>query len=977
MPYTLGQRWISDSESELGLGTVVAIDVRTVTLIFPASEENRLYARNDAPITRVKFNAGDTIESHEGWLLAVTDVLEDQGVLTYIGLRTDTNEDGVKLREILLSNQITFNKPQDKLFTGQIDRMDRFVFRYQALINQYQQHKSPMRGLCGMRASLIPHQLYIAHEVGRRHAPRVLLADEVGLGKTIEAGMIIHQQILSGRASRILIVVPETLQHQWLVEMLRRFNLHFSVFDEERCVEIIEDANNPFETAQLVLCSLDFLRKSRKRSEQAAEGEWDLLVVDEAHHLQWSEEKSSREYQVIEAIAENTAGILLLTATPEQLGHQSHFARLRLLDPDRFFDYQAFVDEEQQYAPIADAVSQLLSNQPLDDEAKNSLSALLSEQDISEQLRILDAEEDNQDEHGSQLRLSTRKTLIDNLMDRHGTGRILFRNTRASIQGFPKRHLKLHSLALPNQYQTAMRVAGIMGGNNQALEQKAIQWLYPEDIYQQFEGESATWWGFDPRIDWLLELLKSNRKEKVLVICSRAKTALSLEQALREREGIRGTVFHEGMNILDRDKAAAYFAQEEAGAQVLICSEIGSEGRNFQFANQLVMFDLPMNPDLLEQRIGRLDRIGQKREIDIHVPVMEGTSQALLARWYHQGLHAFEETCPTGRAVFEQVQQQLLTLLAKGTIDESLDSLIETTSQLHHRLKLTLEQGRDRLLEMHSNGGEQANALAEKIKQTDGDTNLVTFTFSLFDTIGLNQDDKGENAVVITPSDHMLIANYPGLPSEGCTITFDRDTALSREDMHFMSWEHPIIQGGIDVILSEKIGTTAVSLLKNKSLPLGTLFIELLYVAEVQAPKKSGIHQFLPATPIRVLLDEKGNNLDAQVTFDSFNRQLSPVNRHLASKLVSSVQTQIHGLIDKAGPMAQAQLATVKHDANIEMTNQLHAELERLRALKIVNSNIRDDELTCLENQISDLSTYISQAKVRLDALRVIVVSHQ
>ncbi|MEZ8141414.1 RNA polymerase-binding ATPase [Enterovibrio norvegicus FF-33] len=972
MPYALGQRWISDTESDLGLGTVVAIDARTVTLMFPASEENRLYARSDAPITRVMFNVGDSIESHEGWFLQVERVDEEKGVLTYTGQRSDTGEDDVQLREILLSHHIRFNKPQDKLFAGQIDRMDRFALRYRALKNQYEQHKSPMRGLCGMRAGLIPHQLFIAHEVGQRHAPRVLLADEVGLGKTIEAGMIIHQQVLSGRASRVLIVVPETLQHQWLVEMLRRFNLHFSVFDEERCVEAFADSDNPFDTAQLVLCSLDFLRKSRKRAEQAAEGEWDLMVVDEAHHLEWSEDKPSREYQVVEAIAENTPGVLLLTATPEQLGHESHFARLRLLDPDRFYDYQAFVKEEQQYAPVADAVSQLLSNETLSNEAKNSITELLSEQDVEPILRIVEANDVDDIQ-----RRDARNELIDNLMDRHGTGRVLFRNTRAAIQGFPQRHLNLYPLALPSQYQTSMRVAGIMSSASQSLEQKAIQWLYPEDIYQQFEGENATWWGFDPRIDWLLDLLKSNRQEKVLVICSRAQTALSLEQALREREGIRGTVFHEGMSILERDKAAAYFAQDEAGAQVLICSEIGSEGRNFQFANQLVMFDLPMNPDLLEQRIGRLDRIGQQRDIEIHVPFMIGTSQALLARWYNEGLNAFEETCPTGRAVFEHVQDDLLQLLAKGSIDESLDALVETSAEMHYRLKGEMEKGRDRLLEMHSNGGEQAKALAEKIASLDGDTNLVTFALGLFDTVGLNQDDKGENAIVVTPSEHMLVSSYPGLPEEGCTITFDRETALSREDMRFISWEHPMIQGGIDLLLSEEVGSTAVSLLKNKALPVGTLFLELLYVADAQAPKNSGIHQFLPAAPIRVLLDAKGNDLAAQVEFEGFNRQLSPVNRHLGSKLVSSVQTQIHGLIEMGTPIAQTHLVSVKESAEAEMTTKLRSELDRLQALKAVNPNIRDDELESLETQMAALRTYISQAQVRLDALRVIVVSHQ
>ena len=89
----------------------------------------------------------------------------------------------------------------------------------------------------GIRARLIPHQLHNANEAGRRIHPRVLLADEVGLGKTIEAGMILQQQIFAGRVNRVLIIVPETLQHQWLVEMLRRFNLHFSLFDEERAAD--------------------------------------------------------------------------------------------------------------------------------------------------------------------------------------------------------------------------------------------------------------------------------------------------------------------------------------------------------------------------------------------------------------------------------------------------------------------------------------------------------------------------------------------------------------------------------------------------------------------------------------------------------------------------------------------------------------------------------------------------------------------
>lgn len=115
MPFTLGQRWISDTESELGLGTVVAVDTRMVTLLFPATGENRLYARNDSPITRVVFNPGDTITSHEGWQLNVDEVTTANGVVSYIGTRLDTAETGVVLREVMLDSKLVFGKPQDRL----------------------------------------------------------------------------------------------------------------------------------------------------------------------------------------------------------------------------------------------------------------------------------------------------------------------------------------------------------------------------------------------------------------------------------------------------------------------------------------------------------------------------------------------------------------------------------------------------------------------------------------------------------------------------------------------------------------------------------------------------------------------------------------------------------------------------------------------------------------------------------------------
>ena len=155
---------------------------------------------------------------------------------------------------------------------------------------------------------MIEHQLYLAQEVTNRLQPRVLLADEVGLGKTIEACLILHRLHLTGRAERALIILPESLMHQWFIELLRRFNLVASLFDEERCqaIEGSDPDANPFLDSQIVCISLDYLITSPDRYAQVLDAEWDLLIVDEAHHLEWTPELASTAYRSWKSCSEDS-----------------------------------------------------------------------------------------------------------------------------------------------------------------------------------------------------------------------------------------------------------------------------------------------------------------------------------------------------------------------------------------------------------------------------------------------------------------------------------------------------------------------------------------------------------------------------------------------------------------------------------------------------------------------------------------------
>ena len=205
--FVIGQRWISEAETELGLGLIQNVDFRVVEVFFPAQDEVRSYAIKNSPLTRVTFAEGDIIPLHDGSVLTVAEVDEIDGICYYSdGERT--------VPEIHLSGAIQLNSPSDRLFTGQLDNNNLFELRQIAFKQLAELRKRPYYGLLGARTSLLPHQLHIASQVTQDALPRVLLADEVGMGKTIEAGLILHRLIRLQRIQRVLILVPDHLVHQ-------------------------------------------------------------------------------------------------------------------------------------------------------------------------------------------------------------------------------------------------------------------------------------------------------------------------------------------------------------------------------------------------------------------------------------------------------------------------------------------------------------------------------------------------------------------------------------------------------------------------------------------------------------------------------------------------------------------------------------------------------------------------------------------
>ena len=964
-----GQRWISDAEIDLGLGTILQSDRRSITLLFPGKGETRTYSTSTAPLTRVLFSEGDTLAHEDGWQMKVEDTKEIEGLVVYLG--NNPAGEPVEVPETQLDPEIRFQGPRERLLTGQIDRNNEYTLRALARQALTRLAKDPLRGLRGPRVGLVPHQLYIAHEVGQRLAPRVLLADEVGLGKTIEAGMILHQQLITGRAQRALLLVPESLCHQWLVELLRRFGLPVSLLNSSTS----QDQEAPFAEAQIALASLDWLVADDSAFVQAQEESWDLLIVDEAHHLQWSPTEASPEYLRVRELASQIPGLLLLTATPEQSGESGFFAQLQLLDPARYPSLEAFQEEELGYRLCASAINHLEQQRPLEGEERSALLARLS-QDSQALLSVLEHPETSDEQ-----REDARQQLIQQLLDRYGTGRVLFRNRRASVPGFPGREAHPVGLDCPAAYLDLLESYNQPHRQMMAEAMTGIAWpyaaLYPERLYAASAQNAGDWWEFDPRVDWLLDKLNELQQEKVLLICAQADTALELSEALRRRSGLLAAVFHEGMDLFDRDRAAAWFAEEadEGGASLLICSEIGSEGRNFQFAHHLVLFDLPSHPDLLEQRIGRLDRIGQTHKIQLHLPYLEATAQADWLAFCHEGLDQFSQPRPVGAQLWQTFQDEIAALLAG---ERSAADLIPQIQDARDAAEIELEAGRHRLLELASHRPEISAQLQEQLAEADDDPRLREFLEIALDVYRVHNEDLDAHTWYLKPgkeADTAIFTDVHFDMEEGNSATFLRSKAMARDDLHFLTWEHPITRNALEAAISTVKGNVSVALLKNPNLPAGTLLLEVFFRLDLPGLQQPLAERYLPSQSLRLLLDGQGNNLAPKVSFKGLSKQLLKMKKGLARDIVKLRLEQLRDLMDKAENEAANHLPSYIEEAQERMRQQLDPEIARLQALAEHNPAVRAEEISQLQQARQELDSQLNQATMRMDALRVIVTT--
>jgi ATP-dependent helicase HepA len=708
--------------------------------------------------------------------------------------------------------------PLEALASGQAGGASAFRLRAQVARLEALRRADSLGALLSSRVHVLPHQVGAAGRVLSDRSPRFVLADEVGLGKTIEAGLVFAGLRQLGLAERVLVIVPEHLAFQWLAELFHKFNALFALLTPGRIADL-GGAEAALARSPLAIVPLEQLAADRDLADAAADLPLDLVVVDEAHHL-----ADDDHHAAVAPIARASFGLLLLTATPVRLDPAEYFRLLSLVEPVPSASYDAFLarlSRHEEYAGVA--------------------RALLADGDAAAARARLHALQPDDPLFASDGPADAR-ALLDHLGERYSLSARLVRNRRVKVGAFTRRVLRREEVAAGAKVDavaaTCLRLAG--------------------------EGE------------------------KVLVFGADVEALRGLQAAIA-RGGREALLYDEADTIEARDRLVARFRDPD-GPMILLSGESGGEGRNFQFAAHLVCLDLPDSPLTLEQRIGRLDRLGQHRPVEIHVTVEPG-EEAFLADLYESVIGIFDEPVGGLDTVLASLPAELAALRAqpahaRAAFRARLAGRVAEGRRAQH-------EGYDPILDLRSASIPELTALVEHAfarvgeappaAQGEGTGSLQQALLALSRLleeqledvcvdvgrrIGL-EVDTDENVhpfeVAFTIGAHLRVEALPGMaiPEEPVTYlgSFWRETAVARDELDWFATGHRLVEALVGLLRDGEAGRSAV--LRSAAAPRrGALYARWHVVWPAPADVAPGARvpsrqaaRYLDPAPIAIAVD--------------------------------------------------------------------------------------------------------------------------
>ena len=858
------------------------------------------------------------------------DFLVRDGQISYEVLFQNGKRAQIYEKEIISKYETSIKKIISK---GKFDPPKHFLIKYWAHLFHSYYTSYQVKCITNSRLSLMPHQINVAHRLSEEYSPRLILADEVGLGKTIEAGIFIKESIARNLAQRILIIVPATLVKQWQFELSNKFFIDFVIYDGKKVKELTnkrriktqETYINPFYNNNLIICSLQFAR-NRKYAGLLSQISWDIVIFDEAHHLRrylmnaaTGNYRETLNFELSRRLSISTESMLLLSATPLQLHSFELYSLIELIQREAFDNFSNFEHFRKNMPFINLLVSNLNQIDKLNKfEVQNTFKLLRdlnyigkkeSDSDVLDKLNKKSFKSNllkriEKDHTLSQFLIRNRKKNVfaETLLNKRIVRTILVNPSKQEMELYKEIRLYLAKIynssiskenvgigfvittlqklltsskaaflkSLERRLEQIQRLKTISVDLDELIEEdpeffeseledeyldtefayssiekskkdpneSALDLINQEKILKEFYNKLKEL-PYDSKIIKLIELVRQihaqNPYEKIIIFSQFVDTVFQLKYSLEsQKEDYYVEIFYGGMNKEEKDNAVERFRNHK-GLSILISTEIGGEGRNFQFARVLINYDLPWNPMKLEQRIGRLDRIGQKsKEIYIYNFYLEGTIETDIIFALDKRIHLFEESIGHLEPIIGTIEKDIKAII----FTEEDGSRRKKLNEFNRKVDLEVKQAKememqldDLLIDKKSFQIDDLIASLEacqEVKLSHNELFLLTkYFFGLKNhkygnMVAINKAQKPEAMKINNQIQIKLKENFNDnyKLQEEYIGTFNLELAREREDVDFFALGHPLINAIIDFCKSTSFkGNFTVLKVKEKLLP--------------------------------------------------------------------------------------------------------------------------------------------------------------
>jgi superfamily II DNA or RNA helicase len=733
--------------------------------------------------------------------------------------------------ESLIRTSIAFSPP---VFN------ERFLLRIEACLLRHAYSHNKILSLSNSRTRILAHQVECAHRVMSALNRRFLVADEVGLGKTIEAGLVIKELEYRHRYRRVLIVCPASLQYQWQQEMRSKFNDRFVIMDRKELRRARgERYGNPWESHEKIICSLDFIKGTRMLAEMRNVA-WDAVIFDEAHRLRRDGKRSTLAYDAAQAIAGRTGALLLLTATPFRGKIEELYYLIALLDRNILGPFQSFYSdyclESADISTLREKIAPVMIRRTKSEVGGFTRRCARTvrfdlypdERQLYDETTAYVVEEFNRALQSENRATGFVMTIFQKLLDSstHALGRALERRalrleefvTRAEIE----RRIDIDTaIEEPDLIDDAEEVGDLVCLSvRQTIDEMRKEIATLRRLVALADSVRAN--KKSEKLKSLITDLRKKGHRKFLIFTQFRTTQEFLAEQLA---GFKVEVFHGSQGREEKERAIERFRDE---AEILVSTEAGGEGRNMQFCHILINYDLPWSPLKIEQRIGRLHRFGQPDDVFIYNFSTRGTVAERVLEILGKKLRLFEESIGVPDVLLGQMEDEL-----------KLNALImEMAAGL--RTRPAMDEEVERRLDLARRGYEKISELvvADRIDFNYDEYYRITLKERKFSNRRIERFVNRLAAIDGYAADLVGGSDVIGLYSVACEGeggltrrpgTFDSAAALDNEQIEFLAFGHPAIDRMVEHCRGASFGgQTGVQRVRAGSSFTGMVFYYLV-----------------------------------------------------------------------------------------------------------------------------------------------------